>query len=404
MSEKPFTLQRRPGEIFAELEAVSKKHKKFATPGFSLDQAYRVYYSAISRNPELLQCTNQSLIKCLLDAASLGLFIGDTLGQCYAVPFKNNRLKPPLNYEAQFIMGYQGMIELVRRSGEVESMTAELIYENDEYSVQMGTTPKIHHIPFGMSPEHRKDRERMKRGRGEPILGYCITRFRDGGHHMTVMSIEEIDAFEKRSRAGGKGPWKTDRNAMRLKTLVRREYKFCPKSPAMMKATELEDRLEMDNAGPLAVEAEVVEEARQTKSERMAADLAEDHASPQDSEASPTDSQPEDESEGPASEREDEPEAASAQPDDGELPLGPELSDRPVTITSKSSSADLESAQEVVEIALKNLSRAKANMVTHKFCKKHGFKKWQDCENEDLLADLYDQIDGVLTADTGSPA
>ena len=56
-----------------------------------------------------------------------------------------------------------------------------------------------------------------------------------------VMSIDEIEAIRKRSRAANTGPWVTDYSEMARKTVARRHSKVLPMS------TDLDDVIRRDD-------------------------------------------------------------------------------------------------------------------------------------------------------------
>jgi hypothetical protein len=77
-------------------------------------------------------------------AAALGLDCSGNLGSGYLVPFYNNKIRA---MEATFIPGYRGLLDLARRSGEIEDIFAECVYESDEFDYELGATPRLRHVP-----------------------------------------------------------------------------------------------------------------------------------------------------------------------------------------------------------------------------------------------------------------
>ena len=83
--------------------------------------------SAVATNPQLSNCEAMSIITGSLLGESLGLAHSPQLGQYYLVPFKvkEKRVKNSEgdwttiqeHYDAQFIMGYKGLLQLAIRSG-----------------------------------------------------------------------------------------------------------------------------------------------------------------------------------------------------------------------------------------------------------------------------------------------
>lgn len=73
--------------------------------------------SAVATNSQLSNCEAISIITGSLLGESLGLAHSPQLGQYYLVPFKVKAKNGiPEHYDAQFIMGYKGLIQLAIRS------------------------------------------------------------------------------------------------------------------------------------------------------------------------------------------------------------------------------------------------------------------------------------------------
>ena len=86
----------------------------------------RIVTTALSTTPELNKCTPQSFLGAMMTAAQLGLEPNTPLGQAYLIPYRNKG-----KLEAQFQLGYKGLIDLAYRSGEVELVQSQCVYEND---------------------------------------------------------------------------------------------------------------------------------------------------------------------------------------------------------------------------------------------------------------------------------
>jgi len=192
----------------------------------------RVAMTTIQNTPKLLDCDRSSLISAIMSCAQLGLEPDGLLGQAYLIPFKN---------KVQFIPGYKGLIDLARRSGDVSSILAKEVYENDEFSVDYSQEPPFVHKPC------------LKGERGEAILFWCLAKFKDGGYHWDYMTVEEINAVRdgssgyqsaKRFAKGGviNSPWVSHYNEMAKKTVVRRICKMLPMSVA--RAAMIEDAVD----------------------------------------------------------------------------------------------------------------------------------------------------------------
>lgn len=217
--------------IYNHLKKMEPEIRKALPRHMDADRLARIAFTVIRTNPKLLQCTLPSLLGAVMQAAQLGLEPG-ILGHCYFVPFWNDKIK---KHEVQFLIGYRGMIDLARRSGEVQSVVVHEVYENDYLEIQYGLEEKLVHVPWHL----RKD-ERFEDG-GEIRGFYMVARFKDGGYHFHYMPKAEIDSHRKRSKAAENGPWVTDYTEMGKKTVVRSAWKWLPISVEIMRRVEASD-------------------------------------------------------------------------------------------------------------------------------------------------------------------
>lgn len=163
-----------------------------------------------------------SFVNAVVQASHLGLEIGGALGQAYLVPFKD---------EVKMMPGYRGLISLARRSGEINSINAEVVYANDVFDLELGLQTRVTHKP------------KLDGDRGEPKLVYMVAHFKDGGSHFEWMTVEEVMKIKARSSAvksGRQTPWDTDRDEMIKKTVIRRGWKYLPMSIEMQDAEKIQ--------------------------------------------------------------------------------------------------------------------------------------------------------------------
>lgn len=83
--------------------------------------------SAVTNNPTLQECSNQSILSGALLGESLNLSPSPQLGQYYLVPF-NDKEKGKV---AQFQLGYKGYIQLAIRSGQYKKLNVLAIKEGE---------------------------------------------------------------------------------------------------------------------------------------------------------------------------------------------------------------------------------------------------------------------------------
>lgn len=177
------------------------------------DRFTRMVLSAISATPKLAECTPKSFLGAMMNAAQLGLEPNTPLGQAYILPYKNKD-----TMEAQFQIGYKGLIDLAYRSGEVELVQAHIVYANDLFECEYGLDPKLTHKPADSN-------------RGDPVKVYAVFKTKSGGYGFEVMSMDDVrNHAAKYSKAynSAYSPWKTNFEEMAKKTVLKRVLKYAP--------------------------------------------------------------------------------------------------------------------------------------------------------------------------------
>ena len=196
----------------------------------------RIVLSALSVNPQLGKCTPASFLGAMMTSAQLGLEVNTPLGQAYVLPY-NNKGVP----EAQFQLGYKGLIDLAYRSGEVEVIQAHIVYENDDFTCEYGLEPKLTHKPADTD-------------RGEPVKVYAVFKTKSGGYGFEVMSMEDVRKHAaKYSKAYGSNfsPWKTNFEEMAKKTVLKRVLKYAPLKSDFVKAAVQDEVIKKDLAADM---------------------------------------------------------------------------------------------------------------------------------------------------------
>lgn len=84
--------------------------------------------SAVATNPQLQECTPQSIVSGALLGEALNLSPSPQLGQYYLVGFKNKNLGIT---QAQFQLGYKGYLALAMRSGQYKDLDVIEIKEGE---------------------------------------------------------------------------------------------------------------------------------------------------------------------------------------------------------------------------------------------------------------------------------
>jgi len=219
------------------LEKYKSKIAEALPAHVKIDKLVRVISSQISQNPELGLADQTSLMSAVMRCAQLGLEPGSALSKVHLIPRKN--WKKNLNktvLEVGVVIGYQGLIELARRSGEISEIYAETVHENDEYKVSYGLHRDLIHIP-------------SRGDRGKITDAYAVARFKDGGIHFVSMSKFQLEEIRMRPKYPNK-VWDTDYSEMAKKTAIRRLSKYLPlsseKAEQFHVANNIDSKIEID--------------------------------------------------------------------------------------------------------------------------------------------------------------
>lgn len=205
--------KKQPQTIKDYINAMSGEIAKALPQVMTPERFTRIALSAVSNTPKLGNCTPQSFLGAMMNAAQLGLEPNTPLGQAYLIPFENRKKGIT---ECQFQIGYKGLIDLAYRSGEVKMIDAQTVYENDEFEYELGMDPVLKHKP-------------ARTNRGNPIYFYATFKLTNGGQGFQVMSIEDVQEHAKKySKTYNNGPWQTNFEEMAKKTVLKKLLKYAP--------------------------------------------------------------------------------------------------------------------------------------------------------------------------------
>lgn len=269
---------------FLDAPAVRAKLAEAAGRAMKPEDLIRLALVAASRTPDLKKCSNESILRSLLDAAALGIKPGGLMGRGYLVPRKNNKNN---TVECNFDPGWRGLIDIARRSGQIRRIEAHVVYQKDEFHFERNPLTTLRHVPTDDEDP------------GPVTRAYAVAEFTGGEVQIEIVPKRDLDKIRKLGAGGG--PWSSWYDEMARKTAVRRLCKYLPYDPQLDAAIEASDRSDGFDGGVV----EVVEEKPGRKPRRSLAEKL---------------SAAEGEATLPATEDESEVDAADADPETGELP------------------------------------------------------------------------------------
>lgn len=244
--------QMKPKEQIAHL-LNSKRGEiaKMLPKHLNAERLLKVAQIAATTTPALAKCDVASLVGAIGQCAQMGLEPNTVLGHAYLVPFNTKRKDTNGNERwvnsVQVIIGYKGLIDLARRSGQIVSIAAHEVCENDQFDLVYGLDEKLEHRP-------------AMGERGEVIGFYAVAKLKDGGHCLEFMSRLQVEKIREGSQAAFKdewvngrktgnriakdGPWWEHFVEMGRKTVIRRLAKYLPLSIEFQTAAALDGMAE----------------------------------------------------------------------------------------------------------------------------------------------------------------
>lgn len=160
----------------------------------------------------------QSVFNAVTNIAAIGISLNPAKRQAYLVP-RDGKICLDISY--------MGLMDLAMATGAILWAQAELVYQQDSFALNGFDKPPTHsYNPFSSD-------------RGDIVGVYVVVKTADGDYLTTCMSRSDIDSIMNRSqsvKSGKSSPWKTDYGEMAKKTVVKRAYKYWPKTDRLDKA------------------------------------------------------------------------------------------------------------------------------------------------------------------------
>lgn len=223
----------KPTTIHGFLETYKGEIARALPKHMTADRMARIALTEFRKTPALMKCDPTTLFGAVIQCAQLGLEPGGTMGHAYLIPFENRKRGTT---DVQFIIGYRGMLDLARRSGQIVSISAREVCANDRFSYRYGIDETIEHIP-------------AEGQRGDLTHVYAVAKLKDGGVQFEVLTRSQIEDIRNASQ-GYKtavkfnrtdSPWISHFTEMAKKTAIRRLFKYLPVSVEIQRAVGLDE-------------------------------------------------------------------------------------------------------------------------------------------------------------------
>jgi recombination protein RecT len=240
------------------LTSMATQFKAALPPHIPHERFVRVIQTAISQNPALVKADRTSFLSACMRLAEKGL---EPNGADAALVMFGEKVTP--------MVMIAGLLRLIRNSGELKSITSQLVYKNDKFKYYVDS-----------EGEHIEHEPNLFSDRGDMIGCYAIARTNDNGIYIEVMTMADIEKIKKSSRSAGSGPWVSWFDQMAKKSVLRRLAKRLPSSTDIEQVLSDDDKAEFVNDQPAqasqqpeqqddAIDVSPAPEAKKSKLEKI---------------------------------------------------------------------------------------------------------------------------------------
>jgi recombination protein RecT len=209
-------------EVRTAIERMSPQFKAALPAHIPVERFVRTTLTAVQTNPDLINADRRTLFASATRAAQMGLLPDGREGAIVTFGGK-----------CQFMPMLGGVLKLVRNSGELASIDAQIVYKNDKFTYRPG---------IDLVPAHEPD---WFGERGETVGVYAVAKMKDGAAYVEILSKKQVEQVRNVSRAKASGPWVTWWDEMARKTAIRRLAKRLPLSTDLDGVLHEDDELFM---------------------------------------------------------------------------------------------------------------------------------------------------------------
>lgn len=222
------------------MPAMKEQFKAALPPHIDVDKFVRVVMTAISTTPALVNADRSSLLSACLKSAADGLICDGK--EAALVPFGKSVSYMPM---------MAGILKKIRNSGELSTITSEIVYKNDQFNYEFNTDGLV----FSHKPNLFSDR-------GDPLGVYAMAKTKDGGVYFEFLSKDQVMDVRSVSKTASNGPWSGPfEDQMWKKTAIRRLSKRLPMSTDIDMTLHADDELFNPPETPVTNETKTVTES-----------------------------------------------------------------------------------------------------------------------------------------------
>lgn len=244
----PQAQEKRPATLAQLIEQMRPEIARALPKHMDPDRMARVALTLVRQVPDLARVVPETFLGALMTCSQLGLEPGP-LGHAWIIPRSRKLDNGDKILEANFQLGYKGIIELARRSGLVAKIVGRTVHSEEIRQGRFtagytGADDIVKHDPILMGDK------------GTPSLYYAIAKLTNSELYTAFLTPGDVDTrHRQRSSAPNSPAWKQNFEQMAWKSCVVELRQWLPQSP------ELEQALAMDGQIRTELDPEVMDDA-----------------------------------------------------------------------------------------------------------------------------------------------
>lgn len=220
---KQLTIADKYNNLINELENKKAEFMASLPNGLNYDKFVSVIKTAMISVPDMVNSDRQSFIVACLQCARDGLIPDGK--ESALVAFKGKVTYMPM---------IKGLIKKLHATNLINSISANIVYANDELEYILGDDEKIIHKP-------------NLNNHGEIYAVYIIIKTKTNGIYREFMTFDEIEKIRKLSNNKAGTFWNNHWGEMAKKTVLRRLLKLMPMDDNMIQVINNDDEFNSDD-------------------------------------------------------------------------------------------------------------------------------------------------------------
>ncbi len=188
---------------YPKFQAITNPEKAKSELGFAMQ--------IFQGNTYLQKCEPQSILNAVVNVARTSITLNPVMRLAYLIPRKN---KCVLEFS------YMGLVAMLRDNGCIKSISAHIVYEDEEFDYDVAFNTIKHKPNFAKTEKEHNARE--------TIGCYSRATLPNGEVVFEFMPMWEIDKVRSMSEGSGSkySAWNTWRDEMIKKSVIKRHFKM----------------------------------------------------------------------------------------------------------------------------------------------------------------------------------